>query len=335
MTDSLSVSAAPLGAARRPTRFPILTMLLLALFAALAPLAIPARAEAQESSPPMTVARVVAGRVDIAIPGQRRPAVGDRLVVVRDGVALAELEVTLLDVHRASCRIVHMSAPIAGGDLVRPVAAGLGAPPPQADTAGEHPSNQAMIVQRVLRGAVDISLVSSQPVAVGDRLVVERGSLVIGELEVVLVGDHSASCRIDREVRPITQGDRVRRLDVPPPAPAPPAPPTPATPDPTPGTAVPNRWRRNRRLRNLRRPFPASPRNRRRSGSGRCSPRRSFSTPAVRRAWPSASASRSCAPTPRPAPLPRSPSSRSPSSPAARPRARSSRRRQRLPSAIW
>ena len=150
--------------------------------------------------------------------------------MVRDGVALAELEVTLLDVHRASCRIVHMSAPIAGGDLVRPVAAGPGIPAPQAATAEEHPSNQAMIVQRVLRGAVDISLVSSQPVAVGDRLVVERGSQVIGELEVVLVGDHSASCRIDREVRPITQGDRVRRLDVPAP---PPAPPVAVTPEPT------------------------------------------------------------------------------------------------------
>ena len=76
-----------------------------------------------------------------------------------------------------------MSAPIAGGDLVRPVAAGPGIPAAQAATAEEHPSNQAMIVQRVLRGAVDISLVSSQPVAVGDRLVVERGSQVIGELE--------------------------------------------------------------------------------------------------------------------------------------------------------
>ncbi len=221
MTDSLSVSAAPLGAARRRTRFPILTTLLLALLATLVPLAIPAPAGAQESSPPMTVARIVAGRVDIAIPGQRRPAVGDRLVVVRDGVTLAELEVTLLDVHRASCRSVHMSAPIAGGDLVRPAAASPGIPAPQAGAAGEHPSNQAMIVQRVLRGAVDISLVSSQPVAVGDRLVVERGSQVIGELEVVLVGDHSASCRIDREVRPITQGDRVRRLEVPSPPPAP------------------------------------------------------------------------------------------------------------------
>lgn len=224
MTDSMSVSPASPGGARRSTRFPTLATLLFALLAALAPLATAAPAQAQENAPPMTVARIVAGRVDIDIPGQRRPAIGDRLVVMHDGVVRAELEVTLLDVHRASCRIVHMSEPIGGGDLVRPVAASAELPAPQADAAGEHPSNQAMIVQRVLRGAVDISLVASQPVAVGDRLVVERGSLVIGELEVVLMGEHSATCRIDREIRPITQGDRVRRLDVPPSPTAPAAP---------------------------------------------------------------------------------------------------------------
>ncbi|MEO8196165.1 MAG: hypothetical protein ABI689_05540 [Thermoanaerobaculia bacterium] len=187
-----------------------------------------AAAAAPATPAPMTVVRVVAGRVDIDVPGSRRPAVGSRLVVQRDDQTIAELEVTILSDHQASCRIVRMTAPIAGGDLVLAAPTGKAAVAAsaavRADAAGEHPSNQAMIVQRVRRGAVDISLVDSQPVEVGDRLVVERGSLVIGELEVVLMGEHSATCRIDREVRPITQGDRVRRLDVPPPAAAAPAP---------------------------------------------------------------------------------------------------------------
>jgi hypothetical protein len=146
-----------------------------------------------------------------------------------------------------SCRIERMSGAIAGGDLVRPVAkpglAGsppLGASPgtePKADAQGEHPSNQVMIVQRVLRGAVDISLVVSQPVAVGDRLIVERGSQVIGELEVLLLGEHSATCRIDREIRPITQGDRVRQLEA---APAK-APPEPAALAPSAETGEPEK----------------------------------------------------------------------------------------------
>ena len=231
----MSAWAASASAVRRPIRLPKLCVsLLLLLFVGVVSVA---AATAPATPAPMTVLRVVAGRVDIDVPGTRRPAVGSRLVVQRDGQSIAELEVTILSDHQASCRIVRMTAPIAGGDLVvaptdkAPASPASPASPanrtvtaPQAEAAGEHPSNQAMIVQRVLRGAVDISLVTSQPVAVGDRLVVERGSLVIGELEVVLMGEHSATCRIDREVRPITQGDRVRRLDVPPPAAAAPAP---------------------------------------------------------------------------------------------------------------
>lgn len=228
----MSAWNASASAVRRPIRLPKLSVALLLLL--LVGGVSVAAAAAPATPAPMTVMRVVAGRVDVDVPGTRRPAVGSRLVVQRDGQTIAELEVTILSDHQASCRIVRMSAPIAGGDLVvvaptgqapLPAApagsaspASRAVPAPQADAAGEHPSNQAMIVQRVLRGAVDISLVDSQPVAVGDRLVVERGSLVIGELEVVLMGEHSATCRIDREVRPITQGDRVRRLDVPPPA---------------------------------------------------------------------------------------------------------------------
>ena len=178
MTDSMFVSAA--RAARRPNRLPKLWTALCALLALLAPVA--AGAAAPPPPPPastaaMTVVRVVAGRVDVDVPGSRRPAVGSRLVVERDGVTIADLEVTILRDHQASCRIVRMTAPIAGGDLVlaapsgKPAkaasgnaptaAAGSAEPAPQADDASEHPSNQTMIVQRVLRGAVDISLVGS------------------------------------------------------------------------------------------------------------------------------------------------------------------------------
>ncbi len=258
MTDFHASPAAASRAARRPTRHTTLVSFLLCLFS----FAALAAAQGGTASRPMTVARVVAGRVDVDVPGTERLAIGTRLVVERDGVKLADLEVTMLGNHKASCRIERMSGAIAGGDLVRLAVPGSAPAPasgasgatraaassgadPKAAFAVEHPGNQTMIVRRVLRGAVDISLVDSQPVAVGDRLVVERGSQVIGELEVVLMGEHSATCRIDREIRPITQGDRVRPLEVAPaPAPEPaPASQEPVAPAPAPAaeTAVPEK----------------------------------------------------------------------------------------------
>lgn len=239
MTNLHVSSAASPSAAQRPTRLSTAVSFLLALFYAFSAIA---AAQGADSARPMTVARVASGRVDVDVPGPQQLTVGTRLVVERDGVKLADLEVTMVGDHQVWCRIERMSGPIAGGDLVRPAAqpgivspATQGTPPaaePRAEPEGGHPNIQAMIVQRVLRGAVDISLVPSQPVAVGDRLVVERGSQVIGELEVLLLGEHSATCRIDREIRPITQGDRVRRLDITAPQ-APPAPPeTAAVPPP-------------------------------------------------------------------------------------------------------
>jgi hypothetical protein len=242
MTDSLSVSAAsaalcPTPSTKRRTAY-LAFVALLAAFSVFAPFAAGAAAPPPPpASAQMTVIRVIAGRVDIDVPGLRRPPVGTRLIVQREGSPIAELEVTILRERQASCRIVSMTAPIASGDLVlRPPTAKAAASSSGAGGGAAEAANQTMIVQRVLRGAVDISLVASQPVAVGDRLVVERGSLVIGELEVVLIGEHSATCRIDREVRPITQGDRVRRLDVPaqPPAETPVAPPAAPAPAPAP-----------------------------------------------------------------------------------------------------
>ena len=70
--------------------------------------------------------------------------------------------------------------------------------------------------------------------AVGDRLAVRSGPETIAELEVAFLAEHSASCRIVSETRPVKPGDRVARLGAPraaaSPAPAPQATPSPAAP---------------------------------------------------------------------------------------------------------
>lgn len=48
--------------------------------------------------------------------------------------------------------------------------------------------------------------------AEGDQLDVLRAERIIGQIEVTYVADHSASCRLLREVVPIQEGDRARRL---------------------------------------------------------------------------------------------------------------------------
>ncbi len=103
------------------------------------------------------------------------------------------------------------------------------------EPVGVHYTGPTMTILRAQLKTADISVLDGKPVAVGDRLVVERGGLVIGELEVVLIGEHSATCRIDRELRPVTEGDVVRPLGTPaaPPTPTPPASAlAPATPEP-------------------------------------------------------------------------------------------------------
>ena len=85
--------------------------------------------------------------------------------------------------------------------------------------------------------------------AVGDRLSVMSGRETVAELEVSFLAEHSASCRIVSETRPVKPGDRVVRAGgaraPAPQAPAPAASPTPA-PAPAP-TAVDYRGDRARR----------------------------------------------------------------------------------------
>ena len=84
--------------------------------------------------------------------------------------------------------------------------------------------------------------------AVGDRLAVRSGQDTIAELEVSFLAEHSASCRIVSETRPVKPGDRVVRLGAPRPAasptPAPQATPSPAAPPPSTAAGYPGDARR-------------------------------------------------------------------------------------------
>ena len=63
---------------------------------------------------------------------------------------------------------------------------------------------------------------------VGDRLEVVRGNEVIAEIEVLFTADHSASCRVLNERKPIQPDDRVRQIGETAPEPAPAPTPAPA-----------------------------------------------------------------------------------------------------------
>lgn len=110
-----------------------------------------------------------------------------------------------------------------------------------------------MTVLRVLGDRVEISLSSRVSLAVSDRLLVERGGGAVAEMTVLYVGSRTASCRVERELRAVAQGDTVRELSpaaqpaivaAPPQAPpqqtpAPPSPPVPTPPTPDAAPAEP------------------------------------------------------------------------------------------------
>jgi hypothetical protein len=95
-----------------------------------------------------------------------------------------------------------------------------------------------MTVLRVLGDRVEISLSSRGSLAVNDRLLVERGGGAVAEMTVLYVGSRTASCRIERELRAVAQGDTVRELS-PTARPAMSAPPQPTAPPPTPTPPTP------------------------------------------------------------------------------------------------
>ena len=82
--------------------------------------------------------------------------------------------------------------------------------------------------------AVYVSAGRSARLAVGDRLAVQSGAEKLAELEVVFLAEHSSSCRVVAETRPVKPGDKLVRLGPPRVAAPPEAPPEIAvTPSPT------------------------------------------------------------------------------------------------------
>lgn len=67
--------------------------------------------------------------------------------------------------------------------------------------------------------AVYVSVGRNAGLAVGDRLALLSGSEKIAELEVLFLADHSSSCRVVAETRPVKPGDKLMRLGAPRPAP--------------------------------------------------------------------------------------------------------------------
>lgn len=63
--------------------------------------------------------------------------------------------------------------------------------------------------------AVYVSAGRSAGLAVGDRLAVMSGSDKAAELEVVFLAEHSSSCRVVAETRPVKPGDKLVRLGAP------------------------------------------------------------------------------------------------------------------------
>lgn len=92
----------------------------------------------------------------------------------------------------------------------------------------------AMTVTYRSEKAVYVSGGRAAGLAVGDRLSVVAGGETVAELEVAFLAEHSSSCKILKETRPVKAGDRVVRLGAARPAPAPsPS----AYPSPPPGAA--------------------------------------------------------------------------------------------------
>ena len=67
--------------------------------------------------------------------------------------------------------------------------------------------------------AVYVSAGRTAGLAVGDRLGLLSGSEKIAELEVLFLAEHSSSCRVVSETRPVKPGDKLVRLGAPRPAP--------------------------------------------------------------------------------------------------------------------
>jgi len=83
------------------------------------------------------------------------------------------------------------------------------------------PRPAALAVSYRSETAVYVSAGRAAGLAVGDRLAVMADKEKVAELEIAFLAEHSASCTIVSETRPVKPGDRLVRLGAPRPAPPP------------------------------------------------------------------------------------------------------------------
>jgi hypothetical protein len=121
---------------------------------------------------------------------------------------------------RASHFIAFLLAAGAAG-AEEATSAGAGSPTGGGLSAGAPVRSGPLTVTYRSQTAVYLSAGRAAGLAVGDRLALMSGTEKAAELEVVFLADHSSSCRVVAETRPVKPGDKLVRLG--PPRTAPPA----------------------------------------------------------------------------------------------------------------
>ncbi len=111
-------------------------------------------------------------------------------------------------------------------------------------TAAPNPVGKSFRVKYRSSASVYLDGGAAQGLAVGDRLRALHGTAVSAELEVTYVAEHSASCKVVSETRPVREGDLLVVQPRPPRAasvaPAATTTPAPAAPTPAPATWTPS-----------------------------------------------------------------------------------------------
>ena len=117
-------------------------------------------------------------------------------------------------------RVTHLFAMVlAAGTAGAQETTGAGASAETGTSAGAPARTGPITVTYRSASAVYVSVGRTAGLAVGDRLALQSGSERIAELEVLFLADHSSSCRVVAETRPVKPGDKLVRLGAPRPAP--------------------------------------------------------------------------------------------------------------------
>lgn len=171
-----------------------------------------------------TVLRVVPGRVDLVVPRTGRLTLGSKLIVLRGGQVVAELEVTFASDRAVSCRVDREFQPITVGDDVREPPGGPSQPAPRAGAQAPAPvpgtsvspapdpsatTAKPILVRQVMASVVYLDGGLQSGLDSGQRAKVLRGGEEIAEIEVAFVSNHAASCRVLTTKVPIQAGDRI------------------------------------------------------------------------------------------------------------------------------